>query len=96
MGKGCIVAAKGLVIKDVAPFNLVGGVPAKVIKPLDSPEEPRDQGDNSDSIVSGNSGNTGVEKVEGFCQEVNSSGEGLPGDYNIEEIDKSERTYQDG
>ena len=39
IGKGCIVAAGAVVTKDVGPFNLVGGVPAKVIRYLGNPEE---------------------------------------------------------
>lgn len=31
LGKGCIVAAGAVVTKDVGPFEIVGGVPAKVI-----------------------------------------------------------------
>jgi galactoside O-acetyltransferase len=30
-GKGCIVGANSLVTKDVEPYSIVGGVPAKVI-----------------------------------------------------------------
>lgn len=32
LGKGAIIAAGALVTKDVAPFTVVAGVPAKVIK----------------------------------------------------------------
>lgn len=32
IGKGAIVAAGSLVVKDVAPYSIVGGVPAKFIK----------------------------------------------------------------
>lgn len=32
IGKGAVVAAGSLVIKDVPPYSIVGGVPAKVIK----------------------------------------------------------------
>lgn len=32
LGKGCIVAAGAVVTKDVPPYAIVGGVPAKVIK----------------------------------------------------------------
>lgn len=31
LGKGCIVGANSVVTKDVEPFTIVGGVPAKVI-----------------------------------------------------------------
>jgi maltose O-acetyltransferase len=39
--KYCIVAAGAVVIQDVAPFTLVGGVPAKIIRKL--PESNLDQ-----------------------------------------------------
>ena len=32
IGEGAIVAAGALVLKDVPPFSIVGGVPSKVIK----------------------------------------------------------------
>lgn len=35
IGRGAVVAAGSLVIKDVPPFTLVGGNPAKVIRKLD-------------------------------------------------------------
>jgi acetyltransferase-like isoleucine patch superfamily enzyme len=41
LGKGCIVGANSVVTKDVAPFSIVGGVPAKVLgtrKPEDNDE----------------------------------------------------------
>jgi Acetyltransferase (isoleucine patch superfamily) len=31
IGKGAVVAAGAVVTKDVAPFSVVGGVPAKII-----------------------------------------------------------------
>jgi acetyltransferase-like isoleucine patch superfamily enzyme len=39
IGKGSIVAAGTLVINNVPPYSIVGGVPAKVIKARFSPEE---------------------------------------------------------
>jgi len=39
VGDGAVVAAGAVVTKDVAPYTLVGGVPAKVIKYLDDPDE---------------------------------------------------------
>lgn len=36
IGKGCVVAAGAVVTKDVEPFSVVGGVPAKLIKKRDS------------------------------------------------------------
>lgn len=34
IGKGAIVAANSVVTKDVAPFTLVGGIPAKILRTL--------------------------------------------------------------
>ncbi len=39
IGDGAIVAANALVVKDVEPYTIVGGVPAKVIKKRFSEEE---------------------------------------------------------
>lgn len=38
IGKGSTVAAGAVVTKDVEPYVVVGGVPAKVIKRLERPE----------------------------------------------------------
>ena len=47
-GKECVVAG------DVAPFTLVGGVPAKFIRYLDDPEEPKSQnGDQGNGVTNG-------------------------------------------
>lgn len=35
VGKGAVVAAGAIVIEDVAPYTVVGGVPAKVLKEID-------------------------------------------------------------
>ena len=32
IGKGSVIAAGSVVTKDVPPYNLVGGIPAKIIK----------------------------------------------------------------
>lgn len=32
IGDGAVIAAGGIVTKDVPPYSVVGGVPAKVIK----------------------------------------------------------------
>lgn len=39
VGKGAVVAAGAVVTKDVPPYSIVGGNPAKVIKYRFSPEE---------------------------------------------------------
>ena len=39
IGEGAIVAAGALVVKDVPPYTIVGGVPAKVLKERFSKEE---------------------------------------------------------
>jgi maltose O-acetyltransferase len=39
IGRGSVVASGAVVTKDVAPFTLVGGVPAKVIRQLEPPKE---------------------------------------------------------
>jgi acetyltransferase-like isoleucine patch superfamily enzyme len=39
VGRGAIVAAGSVVVKDVPPYAIVGGNPAKVIKMRFSPEE---------------------------------------------------------
>ena len=37
IGRGAVVAAGAVVTKDVLPYTLVGGVPAKLIRTLDKP-----------------------------------------------------------
>lgn len=39
IGRGAIVAAGALVIKDVLPYSIVGGNPAKLLKMRFSPEQ---------------------------------------------------------
>lgn len=36
IGKGSVIAAGAVVTKDVAPYTLVGGVPAKEIKKIET------------------------------------------------------------
>ncbi len=38
IGKGCVVAAGAVMARDVSPFTLVGGFPAKLIRYLGDPE----------------------------------------------------------
>ncbi len=38
IGRGAVVAAASVVTRDVAPFTLVGGNPARVIRQLEAPE----------------------------------------------------------
>jgi len=40
LGAGAVVAAGAVVTKDVLPNTLVGGVPARLIRPLDVEEYP--------------------------------------------------------
>lgn len=39
IGEGCIIAAGAVVTKDVPPYAIAGGVPAKILKMRFSPEE---------------------------------------------------------
>jgi serine acetyltransferase len=39
IGDGAIIAAGAVVVKDVEPFSIVGGIPAKHIRYRFSPEE---------------------------------------------------------
>jgi acetyltransferase-like isoleucine patch superfamily enzyme len=50
IGEGAVVAAGAVVTKDVPAYTLVGGVPAKVIKYLDDPDELSD-GNNIDNFI---------------------------------------------
>ncbi|ADQ78561.1 putative acetyl transferase [Paludibacter propionicigenes WB4] len=38
IGKGAVIAANAVVTKDVLPYTIMGGVPAKILKPLISNE----------------------------------------------------------
>jgi acetyltransferase-like isoleucine patch superfamily enzyme len=42
VGRGSIVGAGAVVTRDVPPFSVVAGVPARIIRQRDSPEAPRD------------------------------------------------------
>ena len=39
IGRGAVVAAGAVVTKDVEPYTLVGGVPARLIRRIESPQE---------------------------------------------------------
>ena len=39
IGRGAVIAAGALVVKNVEPYSIVGGVPARFIKMRFSPEE---------------------------------------------------------
>ncbi len=43
VGKGAVVAAGSIVVKDVEPYNVVAGVPAKVIKKVDEKTKSKTQ-----------------------------------------------------
>lgn len=64
IGKGCILAAGAVVTKDVPPFHLVGGIPAKVIRYLGNPEEASRGGKGNEEGVSGDDGAVGVGKSD--------------------------------
>jgi len=61
IGEGAVVAAGAVVTKDVPAYTLVAGVPAKVIKYLDDPDELPDWH------------NTNLTTIENFIHEFNSS-----------------------
>lgn len=42
IGDGCIIAANAVVTKDIPPYSIAGGIPAKVIRPR-LPDELRDE-----------------------------------------------------
>ena len=61
IGKGCTVAARAVVARDVPPFTMVGGVPAEVIRYLVNPEE---AGDGANVPASNATNGQTVEKGE--------------------------------
>ena len=56
IGDGAIVAAGAVVNKDVPPFTIVGGVPAKFIRKLDREEERQEGGKSADWGMGGDGG----------------------------------------
>ena len=76
IGTGCILAAGAVVTKDVPPFSLIGGVPAKVIRHLGNPEEAKEEID--------------VKEGQEPSQEGKGIEEGLPGDHDGEGIGKAD------
>lgn len=66
IGKGAVVAAGAVVNKDVAPFTLVGGVPAKFIRKLEmEEEETAKRGKGGDGR--GDADDVGVNAVDGVA-----------------------------
>ncbi|KAG7004529.1 hypothetical protein G7Y79_00025g058150 [Physcia stellaris] len=90
IGKGCVVAAGAVVAKDVAPFNLVGGVPAKVIRYLGNPEEVDEQDQSQQD--SAKSSEDGVEEGEkrDYILEGKTGESELPNGSGTREMDESE------
>lgn len=53
IGRGAVVAAGAVVTKDVEPYTLVGGVPARLIRRISSPED--QQAAKQESVLAGKS-----------------------------------------
>jgi chloramphenicol O-acetyltransferase type B len=52
IGCGAVVAAGSVVTKDVAPYSIVGGIPAKLIKYRFTPEEQQRHNESLDQLIS--------------------------------------------
>ena len=90
IGKGCVVAAGAVVAKDIAPFTMVGGGPAKRIRYLGIPEEVDGQDQSQqDGAKSGEIGH-GKGEEPGQIPEGKLGGSELPNGSSVREMDESE------
>lgn len=90
IGKGCVVAAGAVVTKDVAPFTLVGGVPAKLIRYLGNPEEVDGQDQSQQNGAKNGEIGLGKGKESGDIPGGKPSESELPNGSVAGEIDESE------